>query len=76
MALLLFSRVNSQWEAGVDSDVELSHVVVQVGLIDLGIRGQDVLDQCAEGDAVEAFHWIVENGVDRRRLWRRQIGLE
>ena len=63
MALLLFSRVNGQWEAGVDSDVELSHVVVQFGLTDLGVRGQDVLDQCEEGDAVDAFRWIVENGV-------------
>jgi hypothetical protein len=42
--------------------VELSHVVVQVGLTDLGVRGQDVLDQRVEGDAVEAFRWIVENG--------------
>jgi hypothetical protein len=43
--------------------VELSHVVVQVRLTDLGVRGQDVLDQRVEGDAVEAFRWIVENGV-------------
>ena len=43
--------------------MELSHVVVQVGLTDLGVRGQDVLDQRVEGDAVEAFRWIVENGV-------------
>ena len=63
MTLLLFSCVNGQWEAGVDSDVEVSHVVVQVGLTDLGIRGWDVLDQCAEGDAIEDFRWIVENGV-------------
>jgi len=39
LALLLFSRVNGQWEAGVDSDVELGHVIVQVGLADLGVRG-------------------------------------
>ena len=63
MALLLFSRVNGQWETGVDSNVELGHVVVQVRLADLGVRGQDVLDQRAEVDAVEAFRWIIENGV-------------
>ena len=63
MALLLFTSVDGQWEAGVDSDVELGRVIVQVGLADLGVRGQDVLDQCAEVNAVEAFGWIIENGI-------------
>jgi hypothetical protein len=35
LALLLFARVDGQWDAGVDADVELGHVVVQVGLADL-----------------------------------------
>ena len=63
LALLLFARVDGQWEAGVDADVEFGHVVVQVGLTDLGVRGQDVLDKCAEVDAVESFRWIVEDGA-------------
>ena len=63
LALLLFSRVHGQWDAGVDPDVELGHVVVQVGLADLGVRCQDVLDQRSEVDAVEAFRGIIENGV-------------
>jgi len=63
LALLLFTHVDGQWEAGVDADVELGHVVVQVGLADLGVRGQDVLDQRAEVDAVESFRWIVKDGV-------------
>ncbi len=53
LALLLFACVDGQWEAGVDADIELGHVVVQVGLADLGVRGQDVLDQRAEVNAVE-----------------------
>ena len=63
LALLLLARVDGQWEAGVDADVELGHVVVQVGLADLGVRGQYVLDQRAEIDAVESFHRIIEDGV-------------
>jgi hypothetical protein len=63
LALLLFACVNSQWEAGVDADVELGHVVVQVGLADLGVRCQDVLDQRVEVDAVESFRRIIEDGV-------------
>ncbi len=63
LALLLFARVDGQWEAGVDADVELGHVVLQVRLADLGIRGQDVLDQCAEVDVIESFCQIVEDGV-------------
>ena len=63
MALLLFTSVDGQWEAGVDSDVELGHVVVQIRLADLSVRGQDVLDQRLEVDAVEAFRGIIENGV-------------
>jgi hypothetical protein len=63
LALLLFARVNGQWEAGVDADVELGHVVVQVGLADLGVCGQDVLDQRAEVDAVGSFLRIIEDGI-------------
>jgi hypothetical protein len=63
LALLLFLRVDSQWEVGLDADVELGHVVVQVGLADLSVRGQDVLDQRAEVDAIESFRWIAEGGV-------------
>ena len=63
LALLLFARVDGQWEAGVDADVELGHVVVQVGLADLGVRGQDVLNQRAEVNAVESFCRIIEDGV-------------
>ncbi len=32
-------------------------------MADLGVRGQDVLDQRAEVDTVESFRWIVEGGV-------------
>ena len=39
LALLLFSRVDGQWEAGVDADVEFGHVIVQVGLADVSVCG-------------------------------------
>ncbi len=63
LALFLFARVDGQWEAGVDADVELCHVVVQVGLADLSVCGQDVLNQRAEVHAVESFCRIIEDGV-------------
>ena len=50
-------------EAGVDADVELGHVVVQVRLADLGVCGQDVLDQHAEVNAIESFCRIIEDSV-------------
>ncbi len=75
LALLLFAHVNGQWEAGVDADVELSHVVVQVGLADLGVCGQDVLDQRAEVYAVESFCRIIEDGIVDV-VNQRRIGLE
>jgi len=62
-ALLLFVQVDGQWEARVDADVELGHVVVKVGLADLGVRGQDVLNQRAEVNAIESFCQIIKDGV-------------
>ena len=63
LALLLFAHVDGPRETRVDADVELGHVVVQVRLADLGVYGQDVLDQRAEVDTIESFRWIVKDSV-------------
>ena len=63
LTLLLFVSVDGQGEAGVDAGVEFGHVVIQVGLTDLGVRCENVLDKRAEVDAVKSFCWIVEDGV-------------
>ncbi len=44
LALLLFASVDGQGEAGVNDGVEFGHIVIQVGLADLGIRCENVLD--------------------------------
>ena len=54
LILLLFVSVDGQGEAGVDADVEAGHVVVQVGLADLGICCDNVLDERAEVNAVKS----------------------
>jgi len=64
LTLLLFVSVDGQGEAGVDAGVEFSHVAVQVGLTDLGVRCENAFDKRAEVDAVvKSFRWIVEDGV-------------
>ncbi len=63
LVLLLFSSVDGQGEAGVNAGVEFGHVVVQVELADMGIRGENMLDKSAEVDAVKSFCWIVKDGV-------------
>ncbi len=63
LTLLLFASVDGQGEAGVNDGFEFGHVVVQAGLADLGVRCENVLDMCAEVDAVKSFRWIVEDGV-------------
>ena len=65
LTLLLFASVDGQGqgEAGVDAGVEFGHVVVQVGLADLGVRCENVLDERAEVDAVKSFSWIDKDGV-------------
>ena len=57
LTLLLFASVDGQGqgEAGVDAGVEFGHVVVQVGLADLGVRCENVLDERAEVDAGPSF---------------------
>ncbi len=63
LTLLLFASVDGQGEAGVDAGVEFGHVVVQVGLADLGERCENVLDERAEVDAVKSCSWIDEDGI-------------
>jgi hypothetical protein len=48
LTLLLFASVDGQWGgqgSGVDAGVEVGHVVIQVGLADLGVRCENVLDK-------------------------------
>ena len=63
LALFLFPGVDREGEDGIHADVEVGHVVVHVGLADLGVCRQDMRRQRAEVDAVEPFDWIIEYGV-------------
>ena len=63
LTLLLFAHIHDHGEAGVNASVEFGHVVVQVRLADLGLRGKDMLDECGEVNAIESFCWIVKDGV-------------
>ncbi len=63
LAFLLFSHVDGQGETRVDAPVEFGQVVIQIGLDDLGICCQDVLDERAEVGAVKTFGWVVEDSV-------------
>ncbi len=42
LALLLFSGVYCQWEGGVNADVELGKVIIQIRLTDLHVHCEDV----------------------------------
>jgi hypothetical protein len=55
--------VEGQGEAKVNACVEFGHVVVQVGLADLDVHGENMLDKRTGVDAVKFFCWIVEDGV-------------
>jgi hypothetical protein len=63
LTFLLFACVYGQGETGVDACVEFGQVVVQIGLADLGICRQYVLDKREEVDAIETFGWVIEDGV-------------
>jgi hypothetical protein len=63
LTFLLFACVDGQGETGVNARVKFRQVVIQIGLADLGICCQDVLDKRAEVDAIETFGWVVEDGV-------------
>jgi hypothetical protein len=54
-----------RWPGGgrVDAGVEFGHVVVQMGLTDLGVRCENVWDKRAEVNTVKSFSWIVKDGV-------------
>ncbi len=49
---------------------EVSHVVIQIGLADLGVGGEDVHDKRTEINGVETFGGVVKNNIvdviDRR----------
>ena len=63
LTFLLFVSVDGQGEARVDASVEVGYVVIQVGLADLGVCSENVLDTRAWVDAVKSFCWIVKDGV-------------
>jgi hypothetical protein len=44
--------------------MEISHVVIQIRLADLGIGGEDVHDEVVEINGVETFGGVVKNGVE------------
>jgi hypothetical protein len=63
LVLLLFPCVDSKGEAQADARMEVSHVVIQIRLADLGIGGEDVHEEGAGIDGIETFDGVVKNGV-------------
>ncbi len=63
LALFLFPCVDGKGEAQVVAGMEVSHVVIQIMLADLGIGGEDVYDKGVEIDGVETFGRVVKNGI-------------
>jgi hypothetical protein len=63
LAFLLFPSVYGKGEARVDAGTEVSHVVIQIRLADLGVDGEDVQDEGAEIDGIETFGGVVKNGI-------------
>ncbi len=49
--------------AQVDAGMEVSHVVIQIRLADLGVGGEDVHDAGAEIDGIETFGGVIKNSV-------------
>ncbi len=64
LAFLLFPSVDGEGKARIDARMEVSHVVIQIRLTDLGMGGEDVHDKGAEIDGVETFGGVVKNGVE------------
>jgi hypothetical protein len=63
LAFFLFPGIHCQWYDWVDASVEFREIVVQVGLVDLGIHCWDVCDKHTQINAVEAFDWIIQYSV-------------
>ena len=47
----------------LNSGNELGNIVIQIRLVDMGVRQLNVLDECTKVDAVESFVGVVEDGV-------------
>ncbi len=63
LTFLLLPCVDGKGEAGVDAGMEVSHVVIQIRLADLGVGVEDVHNKCAEIDGVKTFGGVIKNGV-------------
>jgi hypothetical protein len=63
LTFLLFPCVNGEGEARADARMEVSHVVIQIRLADLGVGVEDVHDKGAEIDGIETFGGVVKNNI-------------
>ncbi len=62
LIFFLFSCVDGKGEARVDAGMEVSHVIIQIRLANLGVGVEDVHDEGAEIDGIETFGGVVKNG--------------
>ncbi len=63
LTFLLFPHVNGKGGARVNARMEVSHVVIQIRLADLGVGVEDVHDESVVINGIETFSGVVKNGV-------------
>jgi hypothetical protein len=63
LAFLLFPCVDGKGEAQVNARMEVSHVVIQIRLADLGVGGEDVHNKGVEINVIETFGGVIKNAI-------------